>query len=114
MFYRATAWMSDFVIAGNQAAAEIVKSYGVSADRVQVCPQVGVDAEHYCPVGMEQKAALRAQRSLPVDAFIVGFAGRFVAEKGIVDVASAVESLPSSQRGGKFGVHFRDHRTWIP
>jgi len=105
LFYRATAGWSDFVIAGNRAAAEIVRRYGVAADRVKVCPQVGVDADsHRAPVA-SVKAALRTKWSLPAEGFVVGFAGRFVAEKGVSDLVGAVEGLPADIRGGARGLH---------
>lgn len=103
--YQLTARWSDFWICGNMAASRIVYEAGMTEDRVLVCPQVGVDPKHCQPVDAARRAQLRREAGLPDRAFIIGFAGRLVEEKGVLDVVRAVESLPEEERGGQCGVH---------
>lgn len=103
--YRATGWFSDFVIAGNQAGAALVRHYGMPARRVFVCPQVGVDVNHYRPLSKEAKRDLRERWGLPREVFLVGFAGRFVSEKGLRDVANALEQARTAEREGAEELH---------
>ncbi len=103
--YELSARWSDFWICGNEAAGEIVRDAGMAANRVLVCPQVGVDLPHSLPLTSEQRREFRRDEGLPENAFIVGFGGRLVAEKGVMDLVRAIELLPQSERGGKTGVH---------
>ncbi len=103
--YQLSACLSDFWICGNKAASRIVISAGMPEDRVLVCPQVGVDPKHFQPVNAARRAQLLHEAGLPEDAFIIGFAGRLVEEKGVLDVVHAMESLPAAERGGPSGVH---------
>ncbi|MCE9519161.1 MAG: glycosyltransferase [Verrucomicrobia bacterium] len=103
--YQLSARSSDFFICGNKAASRIVISAGMPEDRVLVCPQVGVDPRHDRPIDGDQRVQLRRETGLPEQAFIIGFAGRLVEEKGVLDLLRTMESLPAAERGGTFGVH---------
>ncbi len=91
--YRLTARWADFWVCGNQAAARIVTDYGMPPKRVIVCPQLGVDTKTFHPLDPSKRRTQRASLGLPSTAFIIGFAGRFVPEKGVLDLLAAVESL---------------------
>jgi len=104
--YRLTARWADFAVGGNIAAGRILEDYGMPADRVLVCPQVGVDeVSHFAP-DAAQKKALRTSLGLPADAFVVGFAGRLTPEKGVADVLQAIGQMPPAVVGGPQGLHF--------
>lgn len=55
----------------------------------------GVDIEHFSPdsVPSEMRRQLRERLALPQDAFVIGFVGRLVREKGILELVRAVAKL---------------------
>lgn len=53
----------------------------------------GVDVERFAADTLPSRAEARHQLGLPSDAVVVGFVGRFSADKGIADLVGAVESL---------------------
>ncbi len=55
----------------------------------------GVDLQRFTPVTAERRSAARAQLGVPVDAFVVGYLGRFTREKGLVELANAFSALRS-------------------
>ncbi len=93
MVYRLTARWTDYWVCGNVAASEIVRDYGTPSDRVLVCPQVGVDPAEFKPFSESQRAEARLARGLDPGAFIVGFAGRLVPEKGVPELVEAGRRL---------------------
>ena len=53
----------------------------------------GVNLEHYSPTVSNANRELRTALAIPMDAFVVGFVGRLVHEKGILDLLRAAESV---------------------
>ncbi len=93
LVYRAMTATTDFIIAGNQAAAELVHKRGAAAEAVFVAPQLGVDLASHAPVSIEERDALRRTGALPADTFIVGYCGRLTEEKGLKDLLQACDEL---------------------
>ncbi len=91
--YRAMTATTDFIIAGNQAAAQLVQKRGAKADAVCVSPQLGVDLSNHQPASSEEREALRQTNGLPIDAFIVGYCGRLTEEKGIQELVQACDAI---------------------
>lgn len=91
--YRAMTATTDFIIAGNQAAAALVRRHGAAVEKVRVAPQLGVDLATHQPPSAEEKAALRGASALPVDGFIIGYCGRLTEEKGLKDLLAACDDL---------------------
>ena len=90
------AWLEAYnlnntqaVIAGNQDGVEILRSHGYGG-LIEVMPQLGVDEELFRP---SPQLALAAKLNLRQDEFIIGYIGRFVAEKGILTLIKALASL---------------------
>ncbi len=71
-------------IAGNQEAATILRRHGYRGP-ISVIPQFGVDPELFAPVSTRP----------PRSAWVVGYAGRLVPEKGVADLVEAVAGLPA-------------------
>jgi glycosyltransferase involved in cell wall biosynthesis len=94
--YRAMIATTDFIIAGNQAASQLVQKHGACADGVLVAPQLGVDPANHQPASPAERAELRRACGLPVDAFIVGYCGRLAEEKGLKELVQACEGLKST------------------
>lgn len=86
---------TDGLIAGNQDGADILRQRGYRGP-LRVMPQLGVAAERFRP---ESQGALANQLGFHPDTFILGFVGRFVAEKGLITLCDAL-------------VQLRDHPHW--
>jgi glycosyltransferase involved in cell wall biosynthesis len=67
--------------------------YGASEKRNLVAAQHGVDIEDFSPVLPEQKNHFRQLFHLTPDVFLIGFCGRFMLEKGILDLIAAVREI---------------------
>jgi glycosyltransferase involved in cell wall biosynthesis len=95
-FYRASARVDDFTISGNQASRRILLKYGASEKRNLVAAQNGVDTNDFIPAP-EKKSQFRQLFHLSPDALIIGFCGRFMVEKGILDLIAAVQEIRLDQ-----------------
>ncbi|MCI0432554.1 MAG: glycosyltransferase family 4 protein [Gemmatimonadetes bacterium] len=82
-------------LAGTDTAARLLRRWGF-AGRVAVIPQLGVNAERFRPCAQaraRQRDGIRAG-----NAFVVGYAGRFVPEKGLPLLVRAFASLRDDAR----------------
>ncbi|HRH94645.1 MAG TPA: glycosyltransferase [Prosthecobacter sp.] len=91
--YRAMTMTTDFIIAGNQAAARLVQKRGARKENVLVAPQFGVDLDNHQPASLSERDELRKTQGLPTDTFIVGYCGRLTEEKGVRDLLQACDEL---------------------
>lgn len=80
--------LADRLIVGNNDALEVWKRKGTPLNEMVVLPQVGVDLEEFFPTDK-----LVAKEKFGLDGFIVGYAGRFVEEKGLSVLISALSKL---------------------
>lgn len=71
-------------IAGNHEAATIIRDHGYEGP-IHVLPQFGVDPDLFHP----------AAESLPAAPFRVGYFGRMVESKGVLDLIEAMSQLPA-------------------
>jgi len=90
----------DFFICGNVAGKQILVSKGIPANKIAVLPQMGVDPDVFYPYPHEQREALRQELGISQGEFAIGFVGRFVEEKGILDLVEAVGRLKVCSRRG--------------
>jgi glycosyltransferase involved in cell wall biosynthesis len=91
--YRLSTLADDFAIAGNQAARALLLAHGADPARILVAAQLGVDLELFRPVDEREKRACRKSLGLPTSGFLIGFCGRLVAEKGLVELRDALRRL---------------------
>jgi len=91
--YRAMTATTDFIIAGNQAASQLVHKHGARQESMLIAPQLGVDLTNHAPATAVERDVLRKVSDLPVDAFIVGYCGRLTEEKGIKELLQACDQL---------------------
>jgi L-malate glycosyltransferase len=91
-FYRLACGTDDFAIAGNRAAGDIFVRHGLPASQVLVAPQIGVDEVQFAPADAKERLAGRARDGLDGDAFVIGFCGRLIEEKGVTDLVQAVQT----------------------
>jgi L-malate glycosyltransferase len=97
LVYRVSTRVDDFTISGNQASRRILLKYGASKKRNLVAAQIGVDTDDFIPVLPEKKSHFRQLFHLSPDAFFIGFCGRFMVEKGILDLIAAVREIRLDQ-----------------
>ena len=81
---------TDGAIAGNQDGKDILRDRGCNAP-IAVMPQLGVDETLFQP---QSQPELAAELGIGESDFVVGFVGRFVPEKGLMTLASALEKIP--------------------
>lgn len=75
-------------LAANQEAAAIIRRHGYRGP-LSVLPQVGVDPQLFAPAA-ECSCVDEDQRPL-----VVGYVGRLIAEKGVLDLVEAFAQVPS-------------------
>jgi glycosyltransferase involved in cell wall biosynthesis len=88
---RYTLKQAGACIAGNHAAAKVWRAKGYRGP-IEIIPQFGVDPEMFAPVQRDRS-----------DTFVIGYSGRFVAEKGIDILLRALSSLSGSWRADLLG-----------
>ncbi len=86
--YRCMTLTTNFIIAGNHTAAQLVQKRGARASNVHIAPQLGVDLTNHIPANADERIALRKQLGLPSQGTIVGYCGRFADEKGISELVT--------------------------
>ncbi|MBD0335139.1 MAG: glycosyltransferase [Cyanobacteria bacterium Co-bin13] len=82
------------IVAGNQDGADILREHGFSGP-IRVMPQLGVDERLFQP---QPQPELAAKVGLAPEAFVIGFVGRFVAEKGLLTLWQALAALKDHPR----------------
>jgi glycosyltransferase involved in cell wall biosynthesis len=83
----------DFFICGNSAGREILADRGIPDEKIAVIPQHGVDPDVFYPYSAERKQRCRLALGIAPNEFAVGFVGRFVEEKGILDLVDVIFRL---------------------
>ncbi|WP_017297432.1 hormogonium polysaccharide biosynthesis glycosyltransferase HpsO [Nodosilinea nodulosa] len=80
---------SHGLVVGNQDGADVLRDRGYTAP-YQVMPQLGVDETLFRP---QPQPELAQCLDIPADAFVVGYCGRFVEEKGLLTLCDALATL---------------------
>ena len=80
---------TEGLVAGNQDGADILREHGYRGP-ICVMPQLGVDELLF---QLEKQPALAAQLGIRAEEFVIGFAGRFVEEKGLLTLFKALQQL---------------------
>ncbi len=86
LFERYTLRHAQHAIAGNQEAATIIRRHGYQGP-ISIIPQFGVDPEMFAQVDRQPGGQGR---------FTLGYLGRLVPEKGVLDLVEALAELPAS------------------
>lgn len=77
---------TEGIVAGNQDGAEVLRARGYDG-AIAVMPQLGVDESLFKP---SPQPELAAKLGIQLTDFVVGFVGRFVEEKGLLTLLSAL------------------------
>ncbi len=80
---------SHGILSGNQDGAEVLRDRGYQGP-IGVLPQLGIDESLFCP---KSEPELAAEHRLAPEDFVIGFVGRFVPEKGLRTLATALDGL---------------------
>jgi glycosyltransferase involved in cell wall biosynthesis len=102
-FEREVLRQSDAAIVGNRDARDVWRAKGFIGP-IRILPQFGVDPAIYAPRNHATQSAdsLRsaapARGSRPAAPFVIGYAGRLVAEKGLDILLRAIVELPPHVR----------------
>lgn len=91
--YRLAGRKLAAVIAGNEDAKRLFEKAGVSKERIHVDAQLGFSPEQIPDDPSAWRRELRSKWGTSSETLVVGFCGRFVSEKGVWDLLSAIESL---------------------
>jgi glycosyltransferase involved in cell wall biosynthesis len=94
VIHRACLRVTDFVIAGNHGALDVLRGHGYSGPTA-VVPQLGVDVERYSP-GSARTALL--DRLGLADTFVVGYVGRLTKSKGVDTLLHAFAAVKDARR----------------
>jgi len=88
---------ADHVIAISRGVRELAARDGLcSAGKIVVLHQGssnGVDLERFDVTRLDERPAVRERYDLPADAVVIGFVGRVVRDKGIVELVEAFQQL---------------------
>jgi len=77
------------LVVGNQDGADILKDHGYRGPTC-VMPQLGVDEHLFKP---QRQPDLATQQGIKPTDFVIGFVGRFVEEKGLLTLFTALTKL---------------------
>lgn len=83
----------DHFIVGNQAGCSLLLAEGINRERILVMPAVGVDESLFAAVESTERINRRKALAIGVDELVIGFVGRFVPEKGVLDLLAAYDLL---------------------
>jgi glycosyltransferase involved in cell wall biosynthesis len=78
---------SDAAICGNSDARDILREKGFEKP-IEVMPLLGIDSELF-----SKRDGSQVRNELNADGIVIGFIGRFVAEKGVLDLVDACAKL---------------------
>ena len=88
-FERYNLKQTDHVICGNQDALTLLRSKGYKCP-ISVIPQLGIDTDFF---RTRDGSVLRKQLNISQKAFVIGFIGRMVPEKGLMTLVEAAGRL---------------------
>lgn len=92
-------FLTDYTITVNEEDRQFALTNGFAADPAHVVgtPGVGIDVRRFRPLGREVGSRVRREWGVPDEDLVVTFVGRLVAEKGILELASAFAELADDQ-----------------
>jgi glycosyltransferase involved in cell wall biosynthesis len=98
------AWCSDVILSQNQEDIQTAIKEGICQPEEIKYLGNGFDVERFAQTCLDERhlAQKRRELSLPSDAPVVGFVGRLVAEKGIVELLQAAQLIITQMPQARF------------
>ena len=99
LFERYSFHHAAHAIAGNQEAADIIRGHGY-AGPIAILPQFGVDPDLFSPnderpmTNDQTEEAAPSSVAVRPSSFVVGYLGRLLPQKGVLDLVGALPLLP--------------------
>jgi glycosyltransferase involved in cell wall biosynthesis len=92
----ACACATDVVCVSHSVASTLIQRRLVPQRKVSIIPSNGVDPLRFRARGetRAEGARVRHELGIPADAFVAGFVGRLVPDKGVDDMLDAIERIP--------------------
>jgi hypothetical protein len=90
---------TDYIVTVNEEDLRFARRRGLTVDPSHVIgtPGVGIDTRRFAPLGTGAGRAVRRELGVPDDELVVTFVGRLVAEKGLLELATAFPKLLADQ-----------------
>jgi len=93
LIYRFAAWTSGKIICGNEAAKCLFLDAGARPENLRVDGQLGIDPAAHPVASVEEKTEWRKSLGWGEQDRVVGFCGRLVEEKGLLELVEACGRL---------------------
>ncbi len=94
----ASTLATDVVCVSNSVSATLARERLVPAAKMCVVPSNGIDMSRFQSRAdtRETSGRVRSELGIPRDAFVIGFVGRLVADKGVDDMLRALDHVPNA------------------
>jgi glycosyltransferase involved in cell wall biosynthesis len=89
--YRRVVARADYFIGWSTRAVEAARELGLNGTPAITAPALAVNTDTFRPLSPELRREYRARFSWDEDCLVVGFVGRFEAQKGIMDLVQAMD-----------------------
>ncbi|NJM37493.1 MAG: glycosyltransferase family 4 protein [Akkermansiaceae bacterium] len=104
LFYLAAGVTGGRLICGNANARDICVAAGFPATETMVAAQLGVSLGDHPPASPSEREAWRTSLGWPSNSTVLGFCGRLVEEKGLLELAEATLSLRENHPGLRLAI----------
>jgi glycosyltransferase involved in cell wall biosynthesis len=89
-FWKFSVRQADFLVGRSEEALDVSRSHGYRGLTAVIAN--GVDTDVFVP---RDRTMARARFGIPTDQFVIGYAGRLVPEKGLMDLLDATALVPN-------------------
>jgi glycosyltransferase involved in cell wall biosynthesis len=96
----------DFYIAGNSEARDLLIEDGIPEQKIAVLPLIGLDTKYFSPVSSGDRDALRSSLGFVPQNLVIGFVGRLVEDKGVLDLLQAFQKLKKEMNSDRLRLLF--------
>ena len=91
--YQGAAKTSLGVVCGNRAAKELFRQVGKAEDELLVAAQLGIPEKGFELATASERKQWRDENGISETTVVIGFCGRFIASKGLLLLADAIQRL---------------------
>ena len=95
--FRRVLRRSDFFIGWSTPVIRAATRMGLNGQVTCVAPGIGIDPDEFAALGSAHRSLVRRELRCDDAAFIVGYAGRLVEEKGVFDLVRAMDAVTAAR-----------------